>query len=292
MRWIAVALVFVVLGTAGLVWANRGSPPPRVDTRDLLISVVDGPAHDQHVDLDSRLYLPAPERLPAPAVMVAHGFGATKDSVDSDARELAQRGFVVLTWTARGFGRSGGEIALNAPDYEVYDAKQLVDWLAQRPEVVKDGPGDPRVGVTGSSYGGALSLMLAGSDPRVDTLVPVITYNDLSQALLPNSATPGPGADTPAANAFTDDGVFKRSWAGIFFSSPPTRTPRPPPAAPRRSTRRRRPSRARAPARAPSSAAATRAGGSGRRSAWPTPKWPRPAGPISGWSTYSVRSPR
>jgi ABC-2 type transport system ATP-binding protein len=219
MRWIIVALVVVVLGTAGLVWANRGSPPPRVDTRDLLISVVDGPAHDQHVDLDSRLYLPAPDRLPAPAIMVAHGFGATKDSVDSDARELAQRGFVVLTWTARGFGRSGGEIALNAPDYEVSDAKQLVDWLAQRPEVVKDGPGDPRVGVTGGSYGGALSLMLAGSDPRVDTLVPVITYNDLSQALLPNSATPGPTADTPAANAFADDGVFKRSWAGIFFSS-------------------------------------------------------------------------
>ena len=44
---------------------------------------------------------------PAPAVLVAHGFGGTKASVDADARALVDRGFVVLTWTARGFGASG-----------------------------------------------------------------------------------------------------------------------------------------------------------------------------------------
>ncbi|HET9139079.1 alpha/beta fold hydrolase [Actinophytocola sp.] len=218
-RWLVLALVVVVLGSAGLVWLNSGDAPTRVDTRDQVIPVVDGPARTERVDLDSTLYLPAPDRLPAPAIMVAHGFGGTKQSVDSDARELAGRGFVVLTWSARGFGRSTGEIALNSPDYEVADAQQLVDWLARQPEVVKDAPNDPRVGVTGGSYGGALSLLLAGLDRRVDTLVPVITYNDLSQALLPNSATTATVPASPAANAFADDGVFKRSWAGIFFSS-------------------------------------------------------------------------
>ena len=89
-------------------------------------------------------------------MLVAHGFGGSKASVDTDARDLAARGFVVLAWSARGFGASGGQIALNAPDYEVADARALVDWLAARPEVVQDGPGDPRVGVTGGSYGGAL----------------------------------------------------------------------------------------------------------------------------------------
>jgi ABC-2 type transport system ATP-binding protein len=216
---IALAVVVAAIAIAGLAWVTSDGAAPRVDTRDLVISVVDGPAHDQKVNLDSTLYTPAPDRLPAPAVLVAHGFGGSKESVDSDARELAARGFVVLTWSARGFGKSTGQIALNAPDYEVADARQLIDWLATQPEVVKDGPNDPRVGVTGGSYGGALSLMLAGSDPRVDALAPVITYNDLSQALIPNSATTSTVPNTPSPNAFGDDGVFKRSWAGIFFAA-------------------------------------------------------------------------
>jgi ABC-2 type transport system ATP-binding protein len=220
LRWIVIAVLVLVAGTVAVVLLNQGGAAPRVDTRNMIINVVDGPAHDQRIDLDATLYLP--ERLPAPAVLVAHGFGGSKETVASDATELAQRGFVALAWSARGFGRSTGEIALNSPDYEVADARQLVDWLARQPEVVKDGPNDPRVGVTGGSYGGALSLMLAGTDPRVDALAPVITYNDLSQALLPNSATAattGALPNTPSANAFADDGVFKRSWAGIFFAA-------------------------------------------------------------------------
>lgn len=219
MRWIAAALVVVLLVAAGVAWASAGEDPPAVHTRDVVLTVTDGPARDERVDIDATLYLPERHRLPAPAILVAHGFGGSKDSVVSDARELAEHGFVVLAYSARGFGRSTGEIALNSPDYEVADARQLVDWLATQPEVRKDGPNDPRVGVTGGSYGGALSLLLAGSDRRVDALVPVITYNDLSQALLPNSATTTAGPGTPAANPFADDGVFKRSWAGIFFTA-------------------------------------------------------------------------
>ena len=108
---------------------------------------------------------------------------------------------MVLAYSARGFGRSTGQIALDSLDYEIPDARALVDWLATQPEVQLDGPGDPRVGVTGGSYGGALSLMLAGTDPRVDALVPLITWNDLSQSLFPNAqATPADlAAPTPAA---------------------------------------------------------------------------------------------
>ncbi|XGP77324.1 alpha/beta fold hydrolase [Actinokineospora auranticolor] len=214
-RQVITTLVVVALATAGLVWANAGGDPPPVTTRAQLLTLQSGPDRDEPVRLDTTLYLP--ETTPAPAVLVAHGFGGTKDSVEQDARELAQRGFVALAWSARGFGRSEGQIGLNDPDYEVTDASRLVDWLAQQPEVVKDGPDDPRVGVTGGSYGGALSLLLAGMDRRVDALAPVITYNDLGQALLPNSA--GAPAGTPAGNPYGADGVFKRSWAGIFFAA-------------------------------------------------------------------------
>ncbi|MDQ4010802.1 MAG: alpha/beta fold hydrolase [Actinomycetota bacterium] len=192
--------------------------PPQVATETVTIDVPAGPGGTGQVRLDATVYLPA--AIPAPAVLVAHGFGASKDSISAEATELARRGFVVLAWTARGFGASGGQIGLNSPDYEVADARALVDWLARRPDVVRDGPGDPSVGVTGASYGGALALLLAGTDPRVDALAPQITWNDLAQALFPNAASRQPvPAATPAAGAFAPDGVFKREWAGQFFGA-------------------------------------------------------------------------
>ncbi|AHI00120.1 alpha/beta fold hydrolase [Kutzneria viridogrisea] len=198
-RWpVLAAVVVLLLGVAGTLWVNRTAPVPEVHSRDLLIDVVDGPQHDQAVQIDATFYLPP--TTPAPAVIVSPGFGATKTSLAEDATALARRGFAVLAYSARGFGRSTGQIALNSPDYEVADAHQLVDWLARQPEVQLDKIGDPRVGVTGASYGGALSLLLAGTDPRVDAIAPVITYNDLSQALVPG-------------------GVFKKAWAGALFGS-------------------------------------------------------------------------
>jgi ABC-2 type transport system ATP-binding protein len=216
-RTVAAALVVVLAAAGGLVWLNSGDEPPVVHTRDLTLTGAQGPDDKAPVRLDATLYLP--EQTPAPAVIVAHGFGGSKQSVAGDARELAQRGFVALAYSARGFGRSEGQIGLNSIPYEVADASKIVDWLGKQSQVSKDGPDDPKVGVTGGSYGGSLSLLLAGTDKRVDALAPVITYNDLSQALLPNSATTGTVPDTPAANAFGPDGVFKKSWAGIFFAS-------------------------------------------------------------------------
>ncbi|MGA6165082.1 alpha/beta fold hydrolase [Amycolatopsis magusensis] len=217
-RLTALALVVVVAAAGVLVWSQSGEETSPIRTEDATVEVAAAPGSPDRVHLDTTLYLP--EVTPAPAVLMPHGFGGSKNSVAADARELAERGFVVLAWSARGFGRSTGQIALNDPDYEVADAQRLLDNLAQRPEVRTDGPGDPRVGVTGGSYGGALSLLLAGIDKRVDSIAPVITYNDLSQGLIPNSATPAAAAaGTPAENAFAPDGVFKRSWAGIFFSA-------------------------------------------------------------------------
>ena len=99
-------------------------------------------------------------------VLLAHGFGGTKDSVASQANELHERGYVVIAWSARGHGRSGGRIHLNDPAYEIADARTLLDLAATRADVELDGPGDPRAGVMGASYGGALGLMLAGADRR------------------------------------------------------------------------------------------------------------------------------
>ena len=155
------------------------------------------------MQLSADLYLPG--AVPAPAVVLAHGFGGSKASVAEEAQYLADRGFVVLAFSARGFGDSTGLISVNAPDYEVADARRLVDYLATRPEVRLDGPGDPRVGVAGGSYGGALALLLAGYDDRVDAVAADITWNSLKSSLFGQSAGGGLG-------------VYKEVWSAFFFS--------------------------------------------------------------------------
>lgn len=158
------------------------------------------------VSIDTSLYLPA--KVPAPAIMIAHGFGGSKDSVASDAEFFASQGFVVLTWTARGFGKSTGQISMNSPEGEVADSKALISYLARNKNVQQDKSGDPRVGIMGSSYGGANALMTASLDPRIDAVVADITWNDLQNDLFPQNAQ---GVTTP--------GPFKKVWAGTFFSA-------------------------------------------------------------------------
>ncbi|MEW9533417.1 alpha/beta fold hydrolase [Microbispora sp. NPDC049125] len=205
-RALAAAVALIILVAGGLAWALWPSAET-VKGADLTIPVVDGPANDQRVTLDASFFPPAGGGR-APAVLLAHGFGGSKESVREEASRLAGEGYAVLTWSARGFGRSGGQIALNSPDYEVKDVRQLVDWLARRPEVRLDAAGDPRVGIAGGSYGGAIALMAAAYDSRIDAIVPQITWNDLADALFPDATGKGPL-----------NGVFKKMWAGIFFSS-------------------------------------------------------------------------
>ncbi len=214
------ALVIVAALIAAVAWVAWPAPAPvPIASRDVQIDAPGGPGVADPVVLDATVYLPT--STPAPAVIMAHGFGGSKKSVAADAEQMARDGFVVLAYSARGFGASTGQIALDSLDYEIPDARAVVDWLAQQPEVQLDGPGDPRVGVTGGSYGGALSLMLAGTDPRVDAAVPLITWNNLEQALFPNAqATPADlAATTPAAASGVGDGVFKKFWASTLMAS-------------------------------------------------------------------------
>ncbi len=158
------------------------------------------------VQLDTDVYVP--EVTPAPAVLLAHGFGGSKVGAAEEAQQLVEAGYVVLAYTARGFGESTGEISMNSPEFEVADASALVDYLASLASVTSDSPGDPVVGVGGGSYGGALALLLAGYDDRIDAVVADITWNDLETSLFAQAAVDG-----------AQPGVLKSLWTSLFFSS-------------------------------------------------------------------------
>jgi ABC-2 type transport system ATP-binding protein len=208
-RWVlgaaAVLTLVIVVGTAAVL--NRS---PAVQVR--VQRVVATPEPDgAPVTLDTTLYLPA--TTPAPAVLLAHGFGGSKTDLDAQGRSLAQHGYVVLAYSARGFGASGGLIHLDARSYEVADGARLLDYLQGLPQVQQRG-GRPVVGVAGSSYGGALALMLGATDPRIGAVAADITWNNLVTALFPNE-TNGPL------------GVFKKLWAGYLFSAGFSSAPQP-----------------------------------------------------------------
>ena len=199
-----IAALVAGCGAVAILVALGGAAP--VSVRDLRIGVADGPRGDQHVVLDASFFTPAGTAR-VPAIMLAHGFGESKESVAAEARQLAQAGFAVLTWSARGFGASTGQTALDSPDYEIKDTEQLVTWLAHQPRVLLDRPGDPRVGVAGASYGGGLALLAAAYDHRIDAIVPQLAWYNLAAALFPNAAGGGPPG-----------GVFKKQWAGLLFT--------------------------------------------------------------------------
>jgi ABC-2 type transport system ATP-binding protein len=187
----AAAVVLAAAGTATVASAASGDAPA-VHRTDRFLSA--GP-----VRLDTSWFTPDTAGR-HPAVLLGHGFGGSKDDVRQQAEDLARHGYAVLTWSARGFGRSTGKIGLNDPRGEVADVSALIDWLARQPQVRLDKAGDPRVGVAGASYGGAIALLAAGHDQRVDAIAPSITYWNLADALFP-------------------DGVFKKLWAGVFVTT-------------------------------------------------------------------------
>ncbi|MEU6357153.1 CocE/NonD family hydrolase [Streptomyces sp. NPDC047072] len=165
--------------------------------------------------IDADLYRPTGVGR-APAVLTTNGFGGSKSdgSTDATAKAFAQRGYVALAYSGLGFGNSGCLISLDDPAIDGVAASRLVDFLAGKRAaddgtkadfVTLDGPGDPRVGMIGGSYGGAIQLATAAVDHRVDALVPMITWNDLAYSLDPNN-TRGEAA-----------GVFKWQWTNGFY---------------------------------------------------------------------------
>ncbi|MFD3788878.1 CocE/NonD family hydrolase [Streptomyces cyaneofuscatus] len=174
--------------------------------------------------VDADLYRPAgvDAASPAPAVLATNGFGGSKSDGSTDAigKAVAARGYVGLVYSGLGFGKSGCLITLDDPAIDGKAASGLLDFLAsaraaddgtRADYVVQDGEGDPRVGMIGGSYGGAIQLATASTDPRVDALVPLITWNDLAYALAPTNtgARTGVTSDTP--------GVFKWQWTNGFY---------------------------------------------------------------------------
>lgn len=120
------------------------------------------------------LYRPEGEG-PAPCVVLAHGFGATREMrLDAFAERFAAAGFAALVFDYRHFGASEGE-----PRQLLDIGRQLADWSAAV-AWVREQPGiDPdRIVLWGSSFSGGHVIATAANDARVAAVIAQVPFVD------------------------------------------------------------------------------------------------------------------
>jgi ABC-2 type transport system ATP-binding protein len=174
---------------SGIVLAVLLAFAPAASARDAKVTSFDGTKISTHFFPAAGLQAGAK----TPTVLVGHGYGDRGDNDPDSASEevfggiglgpLRRAGFNVLTWDARGFGESGGNVEVDSPDYEGRDVQALITYVSQQPEAQLDKPGDPRMGMTGVSYGAGIQFVTAALDRRVDAISPIIGWNSLLTAL-------------------------------------------------------------------------------------------------------------
>src|SRR5436305_3460666 len=182
-------LVAGLLAAAPPCAAADGSPPYTKTSDQTSRATGLGPNGDQYCDVLYDLYVPnsASPSSPVPAIVTTNGFGGSKNDQASEADLFARNGYLVRSYSGLGFGGSSCAIEIDSPEWDGRAASHMVDLIAARNDVIKDGPNDPRVGTWGGSYGGGFQFALASVDSRIDAMIPLITWNDLSYSLGPNN---------------------------------------------------------------------------------------------------------
>jgi ABC-2 type transport system ATP-binding protein len=184
-------LLAVAAALAVLAW------PAAASARDVTVTSFDGTPISAH-------FFPAAGLAPgakAPTVLVGPGWSMSGETDPNSTSNpvlenfgltpigaFVNHGYNVVTWDPRGFGASGGTVEVDDYRVEGRDTQALIDYVATQPEAQLDSPGDPRVGMAGSSYGGIIQLATAAIDPRVDAIVPNITPHDLTSSLFKDHA--------------------------------------------------------------------------------------------------------
>jgi uncharacterized protein len=130
------------------------------------------------VTLSANLFRPEIGAAPWPAIVVAHGFGSSKQSYAEYGEFMAPRSWAVLTLDLRGHGDSGGRL----------DGGLLDDLAAATAELRRVAWVDPeRIVLRGTSFSGPVVIHAAVADPRVRAVIAVCPAGE--SLMLPRDQT-------------------------------------------------------------------------------------------------------
>lgn len=128
--------------------------------------------YSEGVKLAGDLFLP-PDLKPRErraGIVLCHGYtGVRTIYLPDNAHALAAAGYVVLTFDYKGWGDSDGPKSRLAPYGRVADVQAALTFLGAQPQVDAT-----RLGIYGTSYGGATVVWVAAVDARVKCVVSVV----------------------------------------------------------------------------------------------------------------------
>ncbi|MCX6104962.1 MAG: alpha/beta hydrolase [Proteobacteria bacterium] len=106
-----------------------------------------------------------------PTVFFLNPFGQSFKTYKPQALAFAEDGYRTFSYDPRGWQSSGGKISL---DYELLtnDVRQAIDWVTGH---YKTG----RIGVTGISEGGGLSMLLSAIEPRLSAVAALSGWTNM-----------------------------------------------------------------------------------------------------------------
>jgi dipeptidyl aminopeptidase/acylaminoacyl peptidase len=132
--------------------------------------------------MEGDLFLPADYKAGErrPAIVLCHGFTGVRSLILGDyAKVFCAAGFVVLTFDYRGYGGSEGIRRRLIPLEQIDDIRNAISFVETLPEV------DPnRIGLWGTSFGGANAPYAAGVDTRIKAAVGQVGFGDGERFLL------------------------------------------------------------------------------------------------------------
>ncbi len=114
---------------------------------------------------------------PFPLVVMPASWSLPNLEYVGRASALASAGYVVVSYTSRGFWDSAGQIDI-AGAATVEDVSAVIDWA------LANTPADARaIGASGISYGAGTSLLAAARDPRIKAVAALSGWADLEASL-------------------------------------------------------------------------------------------------------------
>jgi uncharacterized protein len=128
--------------------------------------------YSEGVKLAGDLFLPADVKPGdrRAGIVLCHGYtGVRSIYLPDNARVLAEAGYVVMSFDYKGWGDSEGPKSRLAPYSRVADVQAALTFLGAQPEVDA-----ARLGIYGTSYGGATVVFVAAVDLRVRCVVSVV----------------------------------------------------------------------------------------------------------------------
>ena len=133
--------------------------------------------YSDELKISAHLYTP-PEwkegSTPLPAVICLSGYSGRKNIATIDMpQRLAREGFITLAPDYRGYGDSEGARGRHRPLEQAQDTHDAVTFLETLDEVDSE-----RIGVYGSSFGGANAVWAAAFDERIKVVVSAVGVHD------------------------------------------------------------------------------------------------------------------